>query len=310
MKPFRNILFVSSGTKDDVEALQQAIKLAHNNQAALEILMVCPEFPDSFEQYKTSYESFLKEQISKSIEAAKSDLPANHKKLLIPIDIEWGTSPDNIVIQHVLRQGHDLLIKSVEEGERAQGYKAMDMGLLRKCPCTLYLHRPLKHSKDIRIAVAVDPDNKDLSGQDLTLNLLKLAHSLAKHYKAELSIISCWNYVMENVLRSSAWMEIPQSRLDEMILHEGNESFLELDKLIQKSGMSKPTILHLKGSPTELIPQIVTEKSIDVLVMGTVARTGIAGFIIGNTAENILQKLDCSLWALKPLGFVSPVKAY
>lgn len=32
--------------------------------------------------------------------------------------------------------------------------------------------------------------------------------------------------------------------------------------------------------------------------------------IIGNTAENILQKIDCSLLALKPLGFVSPVKAY
>lgn len=44
--------------------------------------------------------------------------------------------------------------------------------------------------------------------------------------------------------------------------------------------------------------------------MGTVARTGIPGFIIGNTAENILQKIDCSLLALKPLGFVSPVKAY
>jgi nucleotide-binding universal stress UspA family protein len=44
--------------------------------------------------------------------------------------------------------------------------------------------------------------------------------------------------------------------------------------------------------------------------MGTVARTGISGFIIGNTAENILQKIDCSLLALKPQGFVSPVKAY
>ncbi|MFO0070344.1 MAG: universal stress protein, partial [Alphaproteobacteria bacterium] len=30
----------------------------------------------------------------------------------------------------------------------------------------------------------------------------------------------------------------------------------------------------------------------------------------GNTAENILQKLSCSLLALKPNGFVSPVKAY
>jgi len=44
--------------------------------------------------------------------------------------------------------------------------------------------------------------------------------------------------------------------------------------------------------------------------MGTVARTGISGFIIGNTAENILEEISCSLIALKPEGFVSPVKAY
>ena len=54
----------------------------------------------------------------------------------------------------------------------------------------------------------------------------------------------------------------------------------------------------------------MTDKKIDILVMGTVARTGISGFIIGNTAENTVQKLSCSLMALKPQGFVSPVKAY
>lgn len=46
-----------------------------------------------------------------------------------------------------------------------------------------------------------------------------------------------------------------------------------------------------------------------MLVMGTVARTGVAGFFMGNTAENISQRISCSLFALKPKGFISPVKA-
>jgi nucleotide-binding universal stress UspA family protein len=41
--------------------------------------------------------------------------------------------------------------------------------------------------------------------------------------------------------------------------------------------------------------------------MGTVARTGIAGFFMGNTAESILTQLECSVLTLKPQGFVSPV---
>ncbi|MDF5010076.1 universal stress protein, partial [Vibrio parahaemolyticus] len=42
--------------------------------------------------------------------------------------------------------------------------------------------------------------------------------------------------------------------------------------------------------------------------MGTLARTGISGYVIGNTAENILQSINCSLVALKPDGFVSPIQ--
>jgi nucleotide-binding universal stress UspA family protein len=42
--------------------------------------------------------------------------------------------------------------------------------------------------------------------------------------------------------------------------------------------------------------------------MGTVARTGISGFFIGNTAEDVLNQVNCSVMAVKPEGFVTPVK--
>ena len=68
-------------------------------------------------------------------------------------------------------------------------------------------------------------------------------------------------------------------------------------------------VLHLlHGKPDDQIPDCVDELEIDVLVMGTLARTGISGFVIGNTAENILQSISCSLVAMKPEGFVSPIK--
>ena len=46
----------------------------------------------------------------------------------------------------------------------------------------------------------------------------------------------------------------------------------------------------------------------DLVVMGAVARTGISGLIIGNTAEAILDQLTCSVLAIKPAGFKTPVK--
>ena len=51
----------------------------------------------------------------------------------------------------------------------------------------------------------------------------------------------------------------------------------------------------------------VVDKDIDLLVMGTVCRTGIAGFLIGNTAEEVLNQVDCSVLTRKLEGFVTPV---
>jgi nucleotide-binding universal stress UspA family protein len=45
----------------------------------------------------------------------------------------------------------------------------------------------------------------------------------------------------------------------------------------------------------------------DMVVMGTVARTGIPGFITGNTAEMILAQIESSVLAIKPEGFKTPV---
>jgi len=46
---------------------------------------------------------------------------------------------------------------------------------------------------------------------------------------------------------------------------------------------------------------------IDLLVMGTVCRTGSPGLIIGNTAERVLDSVKCSVLTVKPAGFVSPI---
>ena len=69
--------------------------------------------------------------------------------------------------------------------------------------------------------------------------------------------------------------------------------------------------VHLKkGDPSNLIPQVVKKKKINLIVMGTLSRSGIEGLLIGNTAEKTLQEVDCSVMALKPDDFVSPVTSF
>ncbi len=57
-----------------------------------------------------------------------------------------------------------------------------------------------------------------------------------------------------------------------------------------------------------MIPELADELDADLVVMGTVGRTGIAGLLIGNTAETILERIGCSVLAIKPSGFRSPIE--
>ena len=69
----------------------------------------------------------------------------------------------------------------------------------------------------------------------------------------------------------------------------------------------KPRTHLVKGWPRKEIPSLAKQLEADVIVMGTVARTGVPGFIMGNTAEMILNQIDCSVLAIKPPGFETPV---
>lgn len=69
-----------------------------------------------------------------------------------------------------------------------------------------------------------------------------------------------------------------------------------------------PFAEHRRGEPEDVIPEFVVAHGIDLVIMGTVARSGIAGLLVGNTAERVLRKLPCSVLAVKPDGFVSPVR--
>jgi nucleotide-binding universal stress UspA family protein len=311
MKRFHNILHVGQGAGDNTQSLKQALSLARNNGAALTLLLVHPEFPKDFDDYRDEHEKFLVEQAHQQIAAIKAELGLGDD-LAATIQVVSGKNPATQIIRHVLRNDCDLVVKDAEHTEDRKGFKAIDMELLRECPCPVWLSRPIARSReDIRVAVAIDPESDEAVGRDLALNLLRLSRALADTCSGQLLVISCWDYVYEDYLRRNAWTRIPEEKLQQAVRSVQLNHRGALDALLHEAGVGDNTqILHVKGSPEDRVPVLVADKGVDILVMGTVARTGIPGFIFGNTAENLVQKVTCSLMAMKPAGFVSPVKAY
>jgi len=82
----------------------------------------------------------------------------------------------------------------------------------------------------------------------------------------------------------------------------------KMNRLVQDY-VHVPLAEHLiKGQPHTAIPRFIEDHDVDLVVMGSVARSGIPGFFVGNTAEKILDNVDCSVLVLKPEGWNSPVE--
>ncbi|MBE0497989.1 MAG: universal stress protein [Campylobacterales bacterium] len=310
MHHFKNILYAMSMAGEETEGLKQALSLARNDEAALKVLALYPALPTRLQAQKDAFEAFLAQRTEDALVHARQIVPAELPELVLEV-IESELPLAVGLTRYVIRHEHDLLVKEAEPTE-SEGFKALDMTLLRKCPSAVWLARPIAHSREkIRVAVAIDPLAEGENARDLSIRLLQAARAVADSCSGTLDIVSFWEYAYENYLRHSSWVSVSTEEIVDTVQSAQADHLAQLKELIRASGIQgEQRIYHLRGEAAERLAPFAKEKGVDIMVMGTVARTGIAGFLIGNTAENVFEKLSCSLLTLKPHGYLSPILAY
>jgi nucleotide-binding universal stress UspA family protein len=323
MQRFKDILFVTASDSDSGAALERTVALAKNNQARLTVITIIDEIPANTK--------LLERVLSPS--DLQANLVAEYQKRLEELIAPWNRNikiqikvligiPFLKIIREVLGNGRDLVIKAAESsGLLDRVFASDDMHLLRKCPCPVWLINSKSPKVYRRILAAVDVDDyysvEELNTRHLlNLQVLEMASSLALSEFAELHIVHVWEAIGESAMRG-AFVDVPEEKILSYVektrqQHSQNLNML-LAEVTSKLGQSaleylKPQTHLLKGSPHKEIPSCAEAIQADLVVMGTVARTGIPGYFMGNTAETVLNRLDCSVLAIKTPGFITPVE--
>lgn len=308
MKRFKNIL-ASVDTRADVHpALQWASVLAEHSGAKLKILDVLPEFKWhvrlALRDHDQVRESLLNEKRDRLAELAA---PLREKGLDVTAEAVCGQSSVEI-IREALRDGHDLVVRvSKGPNSRRAGFIGnTSFGLLRKCPCPVWIVRPSVRPRFERVLAAVDPAQHDDMHRALNADIIELSRSIAQAERGSFEVVYAWTIFGEQMLKS----RMRDDEFSDLEEHARGTTATLLDKLISAHGLSvRDDNVHLvRGEPAHAIPHFVQTHDVDLLVMGTIGRSGMAGLVMGNTAEVILNSVQCAVLALKPPGFVSPVK--
>ncbi len=302
MKRFTNILYSPSNRSHDPAALARVVDLATRNSAKLTLLGVVAE--------PTRLQRLFDRQhlIEQSVVAAEHELlekltsvTAHVKRDQVEVIVEVGDR-GVAIIEHVLTGGHDLVVVNDSNASQAPSVKR----LLRKCPCPVWVIESTHHTVQ-RVLAAVNPHPDEA---DLNRLVLELASSMVAEFGGELHVGHAWEVYGDSsgdaVFDSTPAVELDRLRDEVQKAHGDALAAVLADGRFAEA----PWQVHLERGPAEdVIPQMVRTYRIDLLVMGTIARSGIDGIVIGNTAERILGEVRCSVLAVKPDGFVSPIHA-
>jgi nucleotide-binding universal stress UspA family protein len=298
---FTNILFSPLGDKRNPAAVRRIGDLSGGTEAKLTLFGVVPE-PSRLQRVmhrSATIDALLhEEREAMSARLRRCTPKADH--LEIETMVAVGDPALNI-IERVLQAEHDLVVVTTDDDDEDQ---ATIKRLLRKCPCPVWVIRPTR-ARIQRLLVAINPEPAEA---ELNRRMLELATALFALGGGELHLVHAWELYGEATMRSSAFLHTSAHEIEGLLNNEQAHHRRALDDLLVASGLAdQPWEIHLhKGPAADVVRTVAARHRINLLVMGTVARTGVAGLIMGNTAESVLDRVRCSVIALKPAGFVSP----
>lgn len=307
MKRFKHILYIlDEGSSSRQGSADKVAELARINDARITIMIA--------EQITLLDD--LSRHITGRYEEVRQAVAAGHRKNLddfigherwedIAVRPDYAMANDFIaIIRTVVREGHDLVIK---ESALEQGIDQLSMRLVRKCPCPVWIMK--YNSSDFkRILAAVDVGARYPETPVLNKKIIELAHSLAQREGGEAHYLHSWRLEYESMLSS------PRFRVSPEEIHEMKQALFsrrqaELINLLNDNHIHyEDRQIHVReGLSNEVITHAIQKLDIDVVVMGSVGRSGIPGLLIGNMAEKLLSVINCTVLTVKPDGFESPV---
>lgn len=307
MPRFKSILLYAGIGPGGPAALDRTILVARRHGAKVRVVDVIAPPPLYARPFMTSdLAAIVEEHHSRNLEETLKRLQSEN----IPATGEvLRGRPANAVIEAVIRQNHDLVIRG-DKGTVAgrASFGPSDIELLRECPCPVWMVRPREVPAYERIVAAIDPEGYAEDHDVLNRRIVEMALDVAELSAAVVLAISVWMPFGETLLQPRMKEEEYERWMQDM--HD--EARTARDRVLDSFGArAKDVQRHLaKGDPAHVIAEFADAHRAALLVIGTVGRVGIPGLVMGNTAERVLREVACDVLVLKPDGFVPRMASY
>lgn len=303
---FNNILVVLNPENDKQYALARAVRLAkeQKNSNPVKITLFLAIYDLSYEMSALLSPEERAEMHRNVIEQRKLAIQPYIEKyasdgINFSSTVVWHSNEAEAITTEVETHNYDLVVKytNAEESLKSLIVTPVDWQILRKCPTPILVVKDgdWKHQRRILVAVNVSDDENEAHStfnDELVSLSMDLADSLDR---GNIHLVTAYPPTPINMA-----IDLPEFSSGEYSCGLRGQYLLNMKALRQKYGIDGDHTHVLEGFPEDVIPQVAEKLEAELVILGTIGRTGLSAAFLGNTAEHVISKLNCNLLAIKP----------
>lgn len=295
MKSIKRILVVADKAKHRQTAIRRALELARLTGAHLHIAgFTYSTICEKREVFDTHQRRIMKKELLRQRTDDLRNVVRDSGAAGLDLELVsiWEKNIHDWVIDHVQHQHYDLVIKSLHRS-RTLIHTPTDWHLLRECPVPVLLAVSARWPRRARILATVDLVHTDRAHAHLNENVLDAASAFAGVLDAELHC--CFVIEVSEVLTDLDIFDASRYRKRMAELAQPR-----IDAIRERYNIPKSRFHLPSGKTGRTVNSVADRIKAELLVLGTTARSGVRGFVLGNTAERVLAKAHTDILAVKP----------
>lgn len=310
MSKYKSLLVVANVHQLEQPALARAFSLIKSSPQDARITFFLSIYDFSYDMtsmLSSDERDAMRQGVIAQREAWMKDAAKPYLKDDVEFEIKvvWHHRPYEAIIAEVFGGQHDIVIKATRKHDTLESvlFTPTDWHLLRKCPTPVLLVKNHDWPADgghIVTSVHIGSENE----AHLALNeaMVELGLRFAERLNANIHLVNAYPVTPANVT-----VELPEFDPNAYSDAVRGYHLTAMKTLRQKYGIDESQTCVKEGLPEDVIPNAVNELDAGLVILGTTGRTGLSAVFIGNTAEHVIDKINCDVLALKPEGFVSPL---
>ncbi|MDR8523872.1 universal stress protein UspE [Shewanella fidelis] len=308
MMDYQKLLVVVDPTTDKQAALARAVELASESQAQITVFLSIFDFSYEMTSILSGQErEAMREGVINQRKAWLEDIVKPYAKdgVVINLEVVWHNRPFESIIKYAIDNQFDLIVKGTHEHDKLKSviFTPTDWHLMRKAPIPVLLVKEHDWPVAGKIVCAVNVSAEDEANESLNGKIVAHALKLAKQFDAQVHLVNGYPGTPVNLaielpdFDSHTYSETIRLQHEERINYLANAYGIPVENCHVKEGL-----------PEDVIPDLAMQLDAELVILGTIGRTGLSAALIGNTAEHVIDSINCDLLAIKPDGYKSPLE--